>query len=72
MRSIRQYVHYHIHAIKAFLHVRMRNKINKLSDSLTEAYIVGTEGKKYKQKIGGDYYPEEEKKEEPKEIFKVK
>ncbi len=50
----------------------MRNKIVKLSESLSKAYIDGTKGKKYKEKIGSSDFIEEEKKEDSKEIFKVK
>ena len=47
--DFRQYIYYHIHAIKTFLHVRMRDKVNKLSNSLSYAYIDGEKGgKKYK------------------------
>ena len=52
----------------------MRDKVNKLSQSLSYAYIDGDKGgKKYKDSIGSSLYKTEEvKKSESKDVFKVK
>ena len=52
--GFRDYCQYHIHATKAYLHTRMRNKVAGLLKLIKEARREKSERrKKYKELIGG-------------------
>lgn len=74
--GFRDYCQYHIHAAKAYLHTRMRNKVAGFLKLLREAKREKAEGKKkFKELIGGttlNVQDEEEKDVTQSEVFKVK
>lgn len=74
--GFRDYCQYHIHATKAYLHTRMRNKVAGFLKLIKEAKREKSERrKKYKELIGGttlNMQEEEEKDATQAEVFKFK
>ena len=75
LAGLRDYCQYHIHATKAYLHTRMRNKVAEFLKLIKEARREKSERrKKYKELIGGTTLnsQEEDKDTSQQEVFKVK
>ncbi len=74
--GFRDYCQYHIHATKAYLHTRMRNKIAGFLKLIQEAKREKSERrKKYKELIGGttlNTQEDEQKDATQAEVFKYK
>eukprot|EP00826_Nyctotherus_ovalis_P053815 TRINITY_DN7022_c0_g4_i11.p1 TRINITY_DN7022_c0_g4~~TRINITY_DN7022_c0_g4_i11.p1 ORF type:complete len:158 (+),score=45.41 TRINITY_DN7022_c0_g4_i11:811-1284(+) len=71
--NFRQYCQYHIHATKAYLHTRMRNKVAGFLKLIQEAKREKSDTtKKYKEFIGGTTLNLPEEDVTKKEIIKMK
>lgn len=73
--GFRQYILYHLHAVKTYLHTRMRKKVTQFVKTINEAKRDQDDsGKKYKELIGGSTLntTEEEKKQAPSSVYKYK
>jgi hypothetical protein len=65
--NLRQYIQYHIHSIKTFLHIRMNKKGKELENKLTAAKIIPEE---YLKKLDkSNFFTRWEKKEEEIKLF---
>ena len=76
LTGFRDYCQYHIHATKAYLHTRMRNKVAGFLKLIKEAKREKSERrKKYKELIGGttlNTQEDEEKDVTQADVFKHK
>ena len=72
--GFRQYMHYHLHAIKQQLHTKMRNRVVAFERVITMARREKEDAKNWKENWGGKTHEEEELKEESKggEVFRHK
>jgi hypothetical protein len=65
--NLRQYIQFHIHSIKTFLHIRMNKKGKDLENKLNAAKIIPDE---YLKKLEqSNFYTKLEKKEEEIKLF---
>lgn len=65
--TFREYVQFHIHSIKTFLHIRMNKKFKDLRDKITGCKIIPEDYIKGLETI--NFYDESNKKEERQKIF---
>ena len=66
--TLRQYIQFHIHSIKTFLHIRMNRKIRETINKLNACRIVPVD---YNQSIETlNFYYKKQKREENLAIYK--
>lgn len=66
---LREYIQFHIHSIKTFLHIRMTKKFKYLENKLSAAKIIPDDFFKKMKTV--DFYVNMEKKETQKSIFEA-
>jgi len=69
--GFRQYMHFHLHAIKSQLHSKMRKRVNAFESVIKMARREPEGAKDWKENFGGQTHEEQELKEEKKkeEVF---
>jgi len=74
LAGFRQYIHYHLHAIKTQLHTRMRSRVDTFERVIGFAKRDKDGPKNWKETHGGESHEDRELKEEKKEeeVFKFK
>ena len=70
--GFRQYLHFHLHAIKIQLHTRMRNRVNSMELIIKQARRDEQAPKNYKEKHGGTQITEAKEEKKTEEVFKFK
>ena len=69
--GFRQYMHFHMHAIKQQLHSKMRNRVNAFENVIKMAKREPEGAKEWKENFGGQSHEEQETKkiEKKEEVF---
>jgi hypothetical protein len=70
--GFRQYMHYHVDAIKIALHTRMRKRVDAMELIIKQARRDEPESNIFKDKHGGTQIVEAQEKKRADEVFKFK
>lgn len=70
--GFRQYIAFHLHAIKIQMHTRMRKRVDAMELIIRQAKREVEAPKVYKEKHGGEQIKEAKEEKKKEEVFKFK
>ena len=70
--GFRQYMHYHVDAIKINMHTRMRKRVNAMELIVKQARRDEEDANVFKDKHGGQQITEAKEEKKVEEVFKFK